>query len=61
MMYYYTCPICKSNLDPNEKCDCETKKETSPLPRKRPLPKESKVSLSVASLDVKQAGGCPNG
>ena len=23
MKYYHSCPICKSNLDPNEKCECE--------------------------------------
>lgn len=23
MAYYYTCPLCGANLDPNEKCDCE--------------------------------------
>lgn len=23
MAYYYTCPNCGANLDPNEKCDCE--------------------------------------
>ena len=22
-MYYWTCPLCGANLDPNEKCDCE--------------------------------------
>jgi len=21
--YYWTCPYCGANLDPNEKCDCE--------------------------------------
>ena len=23
-MYYHTCPHCGSNLDPGEKCDCQT-------------------------------------
>lgn len=23
MKYYWTCPMCGSNLDPGEKCDCE--------------------------------------
>lgn len=22
MPYYYTCPLCGANLDPNERCDC---------------------------------------
>lgn len=25
-MYYWTCPFCGANLDPNEKCDCENNK-----------------------------------
>lgn len=25
MAYYNTCPRCGSNLDPQEKCDCETR------------------------------------
>lgn len=27
MAYYWTCPLCGSNLDRNEKCDCEERKE----------------------------------
>lgn len=23
--YYWTCPLCGANLDPNEKCDCKSK------------------------------------
>lgn len=23
--YYWTCPHCGANLDPNEKCDCKSK------------------------------------
>lgn len=26
MAFYKTCPYCKSNLDPGEKCDCERKR-----------------------------------
>lgn len=29
MSYYNVCPICGSNLDPGEKCDCQ--KEHKPL------------------------------
>ena len=25
-MYYWTCPLCGSNLDRNERCDCESEK-----------------------------------
>ena len=60
-MYYRTCSICNSNLDPNEKCDCETKKETTPLARERPLSKVTKVSVSAPSLKVKIVRGCLNG
>ena len=24
MAFYYTCPYCGSNLDPGERCDCES-------------------------------------
>lgn len=27
MAYYNVCPNCGSNLDPNEKCDCESTQE----------------------------------
>lgn len=38
MAYYRTCPLCGSNNDPGEACDCrtETKKEAAPLHRERP-------------------------
>lgn len=26
MAYYNVCPICKSNLDPGERCDCRQRK-----------------------------------
>jgi hypothetical protein len=60
-MYYRTCSLCHSNLDPNEKCDCETKKETNPQPRERPLSKVSKVSLAVPQAKVNKVRGCLNG
>lgn len=25
-MQYWTCPLCGSNLDPGEKCDCQEEK-----------------------------------
>lgn len=27
MAFYHTCPICGSNLDPGEICDCEREKD----------------------------------
>lgn len=27
MSYYYTCPLCESNLNPGETCDCQAKEE----------------------------------
>lgn len=27
MAFYWTCPLCGANLDRNEKCDCQDKKE----------------------------------
>lgn len=27
MAYYNTCPHCGSNLDPGERCECESRKE----------------------------------
>lgn len=27
MSYYHTCPLCGSNLDPGETCDCQRKEE----------------------------------
>lgn len=37
MAYYRTCPLCGSNNDPGEACDCrEMKKEVAPLHRERP-------------------------
>jgi len=37
MAYYRTCPLCGSNNDPGEACDCraETKKEPAPAQRER--------------------------
>lgn len=47
-MYYKTCPDCGCNLDPGEPCDCkQTKKETAPLSRERPLSKVPTHSLSA--------------
>lgn len=28
-MYYRTCPECKANLDPNERCDCKKEKQAA--------------------------------
>ena len=60
-MYYRTCSICHSNLDPNEKCDCETKKETTPLPRQSSQTKVSTAILATEELKVKASRGCQDG
>lgn len=59
-MYYHVCPNCSSHLDPDERCDCKTKNETSPLQRDRSLTNVSKVSLSTPNFNVKQVRGCLN-
>ena len=28
MRYYVTCPLCNANLDPCERCDCQTPQES---------------------------------
>ena len=30
MHYYRRCPICRANLDPGERCDCQEKEEAAP-------------------------------
>lgn len=27
--YYWTCPYCKANLDPGERCDCQKEKDNT--------------------------------
>lgn len=27
--YYWTCPYCKANLDPGERCDCQKEKDST--------------------------------
>ena len=29
MSYFRTCPLCGSNLDPGERCECEKEREVS--------------------------------
>lgn len=35
MAYFRTCPLCGCNLDPGERCDCETEKQPEPPPGTR--------------------------
>ena len=53
MGYCRTCPDCGSNLDPNEKCDCQNKNEKEAkgyvdterdLQAEKNLPNEEKAS-----------------
>lgn len=36
MPYYITCPHCGSNLDPGEKCDCQSQKEKQVTIKRKP-------------------------
>ncbi len=40
--YYWTCPYCKANLDPNEWCDCQKEKEDSPITKQSDTDKDDK-------------------
>lgn len=52
-MYYHVCPICESNLDPGERCDCSnTKKETNLQPQERSLKKTYMNSLTIRIINV---------
>lgn len=56
-MYYRTCPHCQAHLDPGERCDCQdAKKEAAPLQRERPQEKDTMISLSARSSEVKTGG-----
>lgn len=46
MSYYHSCPDCKANLDPGERCDCKDVKQ--------PI----SDCLTVA-FDMAQNGDCP--
>lgn len=35
--YYKTCPNCRANLDPGERCDCEGQLSFLPKPAPKPL------------------------
>ena len=36
MPYYRTCKVCKANLDPEERCDCQRKKPETSYPGDEP-------------------------
>ncbi len=50
------CPECGAHLDFGERCDCHDKKETAPLQRERSQIKESNLSLTRTSPNVKPPG-----
>lgn len=56
-MQYKTCPDCGAHLDPGERCDCRSKKETAPLQRERPQANNPTSSLSRTNPKVKPPGG----
>lgn len=45
MAYYRVCPNCGSNLDPGEKCDCQTEK-----PRYEPIIKRKPQHRTAAKV-----------
>lgn len=46
MSYYHTCPDCKANLDPGERCDCKKVKQAS-------------CDRLIIGFDDAQNGDCP--
>lgn len=56
MAYYQTCPLCRSNNDPGEACDCHTeiKKEAALLAQMRPKANNPDDILSVIYNAVNQ-------
>lgn len=46
MSYYHVCPDCQANLDPGERCDCNT--------IKKPL-----SDCLIVTFDSAQNGDCP--
>ena len=55
MAYYRTCPLCRSNLDPGEVCDCQKEKEgTAPLHRETaPGEKTPKAIIAFGAPGIK--------
>ena len=45
MSYYRTCPVCGSNLDPGERCDCEYERDNER--RKREEERERNERLAI--------------
>ena len=51
MAYYHTCPECGANLDPCEKCDCQTIKNN--------ITKEANENVRSENHDCRPgSGGC---
>lgn len=60
MAYYWTCPECGSNNDPDEACDCQTEetKGAAPLARKRPQGTRPTQMIPVRNHIVKEECAC---
>lgn len=55
MAFYRTCPLCGCNLDPGEKCDCETEKKKQE-DFYRSMFRTSKSGQMAFVLDSKEVG-----
>lgn len=51
-MFFRTCPLCGSNLDPGERCDCNEKGDDL-LSQERPQIQKFDSSLSISAKNVK--------
>lgn len=57
-MIFKTCPLCGCALDPDERCDCQEKKEeAAPAAPGTTSGKTPNASLSVMRPEVKALGG----
>lgn len=54
MSYFRTCPLCGSNLDPGERCECEKEREAS---KREQREEERKRNGRVAITYGKRAWG----
>ncbi len=57
MAYYNTCPLCGSNLDPGEPCDCGEKREKQNEFFNRHLNTEPVIGQMAFTFDGKEVSG----
>ncbi len=51
-MVYKKCPYCGASLDPNERCDCQNKKNGA-APQETEQPQNQSTSLIIGQKDQK--------